>query len=192
MSVGGITSALMIENEMMKLLHNQKRVIAYLCKKRGIDYDIVKMLLQSGKLNQDEHGNCAFSVLDADGNQISAELHGTGDTRFKGQTAARQGFGFTLSSGEVKTVAYFESAIDLLSFFKLYRNRVNDYLLVSLGGLSPSVVRNYVKLYPDARHLLFVDHDEAGRKFAVEMHMCIKYPPVGKDWNEYLQIKMME
>lgn len=167
-----------------------RQVTGYLCKKRGISYDIVKMLLQSDKLNQDEYGNCAFSVLDSDGNQISAELHGTGDARFKGQTASRQGYGFTLSSGVVRTVAYFESAIDLLSFYYLYRKRIYDYLLVSMGGLNPPVVRRYSGMYLDARHLLFVDHDEAGKRFAVEMHMHVKYPPAGKDWNEYLLLKL--
>lgn len=170
---------------------DHRRVIAYLCKKRGINYQIVRMLLQSGKLYQDDYGNCAFSVFDVDGVQISAELHGTGDTRFKGQSAARQGYGFTMASGMVKTVCYFESAIDLLSFYQIYQYSVHDYLLVSLGGLSPSVVRRYVGMYPDANHLLFVDHDQAGRNFAAEMQMCVKYPPRGKDWNEYLQMKSM-
>lgn len=176
----------------LSLAQSQKRVIAYLCKKRGISYDIVRMLLQSGKLGQDEHGNCVFYVQNTDGVRIGAELHGTGDTRFKGYSSARQGFGFSMSAGTVRTVAYFESAIDLLSFYQLYRNGIYDYLLVSLGGLIPSVVWNYAAMYPYARHLLFVDHDQAGRNFAVRMHMCVKYPPVGKDWNEYLRIKLMK
>lgn len=176
-------------------MRKNKRVIAYLCQKRGIEYRIVLELLSSGKLFQDERGNCNFVIFDADGNQIGAEVHGTGDTRFKGQTARRNGFGFTLLSSSgydaVETVCYFESAIDLLSFYQIYQHEcIYDYLLVSLGGLTSSVVRNYVKLFPSARHLLFVDHDQAGRNFAVEMNMHVKYPPFGKDWNEYLQIRL--
>lgn len=176
-------------------MRDHRRVIAYLCKKRSIDYEIVKMLLQTGKLYQDKYGNCAFSVFDNTGALISAELHGTGDTRFKGQTSARQGFGFELlhllSWRSPLTVCYFESAIDLLSFYQIYmRYPIYDYLLISMSGLSPSVVRNYVSMYPDAEHLLFVDHDQAGQKFALDMRMRVKYPPVGKDWNEYLQSKL--
>lgn len=173
------------------LSSDQRRAIAYLCKKRGIDRNIIFNLIRSGKLFQDFRGNCAFPAFDHADQIVAYELHGTGDTRFKGWSASRRDFGFTLSAGAVKTVAYFESAIDLLSFYQFYRNAVSDYLLVSLGGLQPSVVQNYRSFYYEARHLLFVDHDEAGARFAYDMRMHVKYPPIGKDWNEFLQFKLM-
>lgn len=164
-----------------------KRVIAYLCKKRGIDYAIVKSLLQSGKLFQDIYGNCAFCSFDDRGNFVSAELHGTGDTRFKGQTSARQGFGFTMSAGEPKTIGFFESAIDLLSFYQIYNQVISNYTLISMGGLSLPVVHRYVMTYQNAEHFLFVDNDRAGKAFVSQVR-CIpaRYPSHGKDWNEYL------
>ena len=145
---------------------NPRRVIAYLCQKRGIDYQIVKDLIKSDKLYQDSRGNCAFVISDFDGSQIGAELHGTSDQRFKRQQSKQDGFGFVLSSGRVLTLGFFESAIDLISFYQIYHDRIFDYMLVSMGGLKSSVVCNYVDFYPLARVLLFVDNDSRGREFS--------------------------
>jgi len=103
---------------------DQKRVIAYLSKKRGLEYKLVTDLIRQGLLRQDTNGNCVFYIYDFSNNKVGAELHGTGDTRFKGQTSEQKGYGFTLSLGEVNQIAYFESAIDLLSFHQLYPKKI--------------------------------------------------------------------
>ena len=166
-----------------------RRVIAYLCKKRCIDYEIVKHLIQVRKLGQDESGNCVFAIQNFEGVRIGAELHGTGDKRYKAISVSGkfEGYAFSLGAGSAENVCYFESAIDLLSFCQLYYRRVKNYLLVSMGGLRSVTVCKYREHYPDAQHLLFVDHDGAGENFAREMKMQVKFPTVGKDWNEYLQ-----
>lgn len=165
---------------------NPKRVIAYLCQKRGIEYDIVKDLLQSGKLYQDKRGNCVFPIYDIDGSQIGGEIHGTGDMRFKGQLSAQKSCGFELSSGDCRNVCFFESAIDLLSFYQIFRDKMHDYVLISMGGLKASII--YARSIADvgAKEYLCVDKDIPGREFARCMRMIHKVPPVGKDWNEYL------
>lgn len=166
---------------------NPRRVIAYLCKKRGIEYDIVKYLLQSGKLYQDNRGNCVFPIYDIDGSQIGGEIHGTGDTRFKGQLSAQRSCGFELSSGDCRNVCFFESAIDLLSFYQIFRDKMHDYVLISMGGLKASIIyarRSIADV--GAKEYLCVDKDISGREFACCMRMIHKVPPVGKDWNEYL------
>lgn len=165
---------------------NPKRVIAYLCKKRGIEYNIVKDLLQSGKLYQDNRGNCVFPIYDIDGSQIGGEIHGTGDTRFKGQLSGQKSCGFELSSGDCRNVCFFESAIDLLSFYQIFRDKMHDYVLISMGGLKASII--YARAISDigAKEYLCVDKDTSGREFARCMRMIHKVPPVGKDWNEYL------
>lgn len=161
---------------------DQKRVIAYLCKTRGIDYDLVTELIRDGKLRQDTRGNCAFISAN------TIELHGTGDTRFKGQVNEQNGYGFELTVGErVESVIYAESAIDLLSLYQLYKGSLRDALLVSMGGLKSSVVANYQSLYPDARHCLAVDNDEKGLEFAKELNLPHRKPDIGKDWNEQLK-----
>lgn len=164
-----------------------RRVVAYLCKKRGIEYAIVKDLLQSGKLYQDKRGNCVFVIYDEDGNRIGGEVHGTGDTRFKGQLSSQQSCGFVLSSGDdCHNVCYFESAIDLLSFYQIFRDKIHNYELVSMGGLKSSVI--FARDISDCfcKSYLCVDNDLAGCEFARCVRLRHKIPPVGKDWNEYL------
>lgn len=183
--------ALAVPDGLPERASNEKRVLAYLSKTRGIEYSIIVKLIQSGKLYQDINGNCVFLIFDRSGHAVGAEIHGTvSDKRYK-RSIRYDGFGFTLSSGVVRTVAYFESAIDLLSFYQIYRNKISNYLLVSMGGLSPSVILNYHGFYPNTGcdHILFVDHDQAGHDFAVYSQLPVKYPAVGKDWNEYLLSK---
>ena len=163
---------------------NQKRVIAYLSKKRGLEYKLVTKLIQQGLLRQDKNGNCVFYIYDFMNNKVGAELHGTGDTRFKGLSSEQKGFGFTLSLGQVKQVAYFESSIDLLSFHQLYPKK-NDVLLVSMSGLKSVVLQNYMDKFKDAEHILCIDNDEKGRQFALEHELKFVHSAF-KDWNEQL------
>lgn len=169
---------------------DQKRVIAYLCKRRRLDYSIVTSLIRENKLRQDTHGNCSFIIRDRSGKEIAAELHGTGDTRFKGQATEQQGYGFEIAVGAVvEWVVYTESAIDLVSLYQLYKGRLNNTLLVSMGGLKAAVVENYRSLYPNAKHCLAVDNDERGNKFAAESYPnFVRKIPVEpfKDWNAQL------
>jgi len=164
---------------------NQKRVIAYLSKKRGLEYKSITQLIQQGFLRQDKNGNCVFYIYDFSNNKVGAELHGTGDTRFKGLSSEQKGFGFNLCLGQVKQVAYFESAIDLLSFHQLYPQK-SDVLLVSMGGLKTMVLQNYMDKYKNAEHILCVDNDENGRQFALEHQLKFVHAKGCKDWNEQL------
>lgn len=171
----------------LELCSNQKRVIAYLSRKRCIDYQIIKHLISAGSLAQDTYGNCAFIIKDFNGVQISAELHGTGYQRFKGQATKQDGFGFTLLMGEIiQTLAIFESAIDLVSFYQMYIGKVSDALLVSMGGLKSSVVETYRKYYPTAQVVLCVDNDPAGKDFARQYRFKHIIIADCKDWNEKL------
>ena len=169
---------------------DQKRVIAYLCKRRGLDYKLVTSLIRDGKLRQDTHGNCIFVIKNRSGKSIAAEIHGTGDKRFKGQGTGQQGYGFELSVGAaVEWVIYTESAIDLLSFYQLKKDKLSNALLVSMGGLKAVVVENYKSLYPQAKHCLAVDDDTKGNEFADEYKgkLYRKKPDEPfKDWNELL------
>lgn len=170
---------------------NQKRVIAYLAKKRGLEYKIIVDLIRKGKIREDERGNCVCLIKDFQGNNIGAELHGTGDSRYKGQVQPQDGFGFTLQVGQsVDKVAFFESAIDLVSFYQLYKDSYISkgigLLLVSMGGLKSAIIANYKEHYTQAEYVLCVDNDERGKAFAAETKIKAVYPPQGKDWNEYL------
>jgi len=168
---------------------DQKRVIAYLSKKRGIAYSTVTALIRNGSLRQDTKGNCIFIIRDFEGHKVGGELHGTGDTRFKGQLNQQDGFGFSILLGEPKQVAYFESSIDLLSFKQLYPTKSN-VLLVSMGGLKSVVVETYREHFPFAEHIICCDSDEKGKLFCEGQALRSCHPPTPfKDWNDYLKGK---
>ena len=166
-----------------------KRVIAYLCKRRGLDYEVVIDLIRRGKLRQDARGNCVFPIVDGAGQVIGAELRGCGDVKFHQIATAQDGFGYTIQVGDdVKWVIFCEGAIDVLSLYQLYKSRLRDAMIVSMGGLKPAVVFRYQELYPGARLCLAVDNDGPADEF------CRRYPNLprrrpredAKDWNEML------
>ena len=176
--------------------NSPKRVIAYLNQRRKIDYQLIREIIKSGKLKQDDRGNCCFIVNDFTGGYVCDLLRGTatpqGDNSdfkaFKGQSAPQYDFGFTY--GNQTNPAYlifFEAPIDLLSFVQLVKSHsalakiygrrgyIPDYrnaeflersLLIAMGGRKHEVCRNYAQHYPDAYTILAVDNDEAGDKFA--------------------------
>lgn len=170
---------------------NEKRVIAYLCKRRGLENSIVFSLIKQGKLWQDVNGNCNFLISDWNEKPIGAEKVGTGDTRFKNVTE-HSGHGFHIIIGEPTEALYFESAIDLLSCYQIYKDKFTHHILVSMGGLNNSVITELKKKRPTLNHWLCVDNDEAGRKFISNMKYTDKsihiFQPTKqyKDWNEML------
>lgn len=176
-----------IEQVSIQEADNQRRVIAYLVKKRMIDYDIVIGLIKQGKLIQDTKGNCCFIR-----ENNSAELHGTADQRFKGQYGRQMNYGFELQiDDDIEYVIYTESAIDLISLYQLYKEKLSDTLLVSMSGLKSNVIRHYVKLFPNAKHIIAVDNDEPADDFYIELkeefpEIKRRKPNGVKDWNEEL------
>lgn len=169
--------------------NNEKRVIAYLCKRRGLENRLIFALINQGKLWQDTNGNCNFQICDWQEQPIGAEIVGTGEVRYK-QTTAHSGYGFHLICGEPDTAMYFESAIDLLSCYQIHKDKLTHHILVSMGGLNNSIIEELCKVKPQLTHWLCVDNDLAGDNFISDMQkkMTVKVfrPPTGKDWNEYL------
>lgn len=170
---------------------DEKRVIAYLCKRRGLENSLIFALIKQGKLWQDTNGNCNFVIADWNEQPIGAEIVGTGDTRFKNVTE-HSGYGFHMILGEPTEALYFESAIDLLSCYQIYKDRLTHHILVSMGGLNCSVVIELKKKKPKLTHWLCVDNDTAGNKFIFQRKSedtsvkLFQPPRQFKDWNEYL------
>lgn len=164
-----------------------KRVVAYLCKSRMIDYQIIRPLLMQKLLRQDERGNACFCQYDND-RLTGIEKHGTSTFKSFRITEGRKGFFLPL--GEPETICIFESAIDLLSFLEMYRNRLKAHLLVSMGGLN-GLATELRQQYPDAKMFLCVDNDEAGNQFAnrlKSLNMQKFQTRNVKDWNELLKL----
>ena len=170
---------------------DEKRVIAYLCKRRGLENRIIFNLIKQGKLTQDERGNCNFIICDWKEQPIGVEIVGTGDTRYK-QTTVHSGFGFHIIIGEPTEALYFESAIDLLSCYQIYQDKLTHHILVSMGGLNISVVEELKRERPQLKHWLCVYNDQAGNKFIFKLKSndpSIKLFQANKqykDWNEML------
>jgi len=176
---------------------NINRVIAYLSKTRKIQYETIKKCLSSKILSVDENNNAVFKILDENKIIVGAEVVGTlTDKRFK-QIAAntKPGYGFTLKTGKTQDKAcFFESPIDLLSYYDLFQNQLTSHYLVSTAGLKESIVTATIDRYDLDFHNVWIctDADQAGRDFAERMSgtygFNVHLPSDGfKDWNDILK-----
>ena len=177
---------------------NAKRVFAYLCKTRGLDYELVKELVQSGAVSQEEKtGNVLFKYFDNDGKVIGAEKVGTStEHKFKGiATGSASGYGFEVCRGNGSNLLFFESSIDMLSYLQMYQSELTDHRLVSMMGVKPQTVIDTMERYgitPD-RVYLCSDNDRAGNEFAERLMTeypdmkRIVTPDTYKDWNDMLR-----
>ena len=171
-----------------------ERVHAYLLG-RGIAPDIISHFIEAGLLYEDTpYHNCVFVGRDSAGKPVFAAKRGTwGD--FKGDAAGSdKSIAFRLPCNPaLNSVHVFESPIDLMSWLTIY-GRTNA---VALCGLYDGPLETYLRENPHVRLTVFcLDADEHGqetagkltakyqaRGYETEKHL----PPLGKDWNEYLQ-----
>ena len=177
---------------------NCKRVFAYLCKTRGLDYDLIVSLVKQGLISQEEkRGNVLFKFFDENGNVIGAEKVGTStEYRFKGIAEhSAEGHGFEVVKGSGEKAFFFESAIDMLSYLQMHDNELDNCRMVSMMGLKPSIVFDTVLRYniPPQNVFLCSDNDEKGNQFAERLMTeypdmkRIVTPDTYKDWNDMLR-----
>ena len=177
---------------------NCKRVFAYLCKTRGLDYDMVSALVRGGSIAQEEKtGNVLFKFYDDQGKIIGAEKVGTStERRFKGIAEfSAEGHGFEVVRGTGENAFFFESAIDMLSYLQMHSQELENCRLVSLMGLKPSIVLDTMlhhNISPE-NVVICSDNDEKGNLFAsrlMEQYPDMKRvitPDTYKDWNDMLR-----
>ena len=177
---------------------NTRRVFAYLCKTRGLDYDLVASLVRRGVIAQEEKtGNVLFKYFDTDGKVIGAEKVGTStNQKFKGiAVGSAGGYGFEVLRGSGEKAFFFESAIDLLSYLQMYGKEADNCRLVSMMGVKPQTVIDTMKrneISPD-NVFLCSDNDTAGNEFAEKLMTeypemkRITTPDTYKDWNDMLR-----
>ncbi|MBQ9200644.1 MAG: DUF3991 and TOPRIM domain-containing protein [Lachnospiraceae bacterium] len=175
--------------------NNEKRVIAYLCQQRKIQYDTVIKLIKSGKLYQDARGNCTFIITDWNGRTVGTETHGTGThSRYKNSTK-HTGYGFRLLCGSQPTGAmFFESAIDLLSYYQIFRKSLTHHYLISTAGTgNDRTIQVFHQQRPEMKICLCCDNDQAGEKLIQKVHReidsqaFIHRPQHREDWNDVLR-----
>ncbi|MED1738136.1 DUF3991 domain-containing protein [Bacillus swezeyi] len=150
----------------------------YLVEQRGIDQEIVHALISKGLLKQDVRKNCVF-VWGETGKAVGADLQGTVQmtkngkrTTFKQIRAnSKQHYGFNISLGLPRKLYFFESPIDLLSYWSMNKELTNCRL-VSMNGLKEKTIMNMINhtfrsrgVLPTEGVFIGVDNDRAGQKF---------------------------
>lgn len=173
-----------------------KRVFAYLCKTRGLDYDMISELVKSGKIVQEQKtGNVVFKVTDENNRIVGAEKVGTStQKKFKGiATGSASGYGFEICKGNGENLLFFESAIDLLSYLQM--KNPDNCRLVSMMGVKPNIVIETMKRHVISPKNVFIcsDSDNAGNEFFQRLQT--EFPQINrirpdenfKDWNDVLR-----
>ena len=125
-----------------------KRVIAYLCKTRGLDYQFISGLVRDGKIAQEaQFGNALFKYFDENGKLVGAEKCGTAtEKKFKGiEKGSSSQYGFEIVRGKGENALFFESAIDMLSYLQMHSSELNNHRLVSMMGVKPEIVLSVMK-----------------------------------------------
>ncbi len=177
---------------------NCRRVFAYLCKTRGLDYDMLSALVKKGIISQEEKtGNVLFKYYDDQGKVIGAEKVGTStEHKFKGiATGSAGGHGFEVVHGTGEKAFFFESAIDMLSYLQMHSKELDNCRLVSMMGVKPSIVLDTMLRHNIAPENVFLcsDNDTAGNDFAQRLQeqypdmKRVITPDTYKDWNDMLR-----
>lgn len=187
--------------EDIKKTSDIRRSIAYLTKTRGISANTVQMLIKNNLLFQEQGTNNAlFPILDEQGEIVGAESIGTLTyKRFKGILfGTKYGYGFTLSNNvdKITYCLFFESVVDLLSFYDISKangKALRGCLLVSLAGLKENIYKSTLERQNSpVQPVLCVDNDKAGKDFVKRLKsknksILERYPPPQyKDWNKFL------
>ena len=192
-----------------------KRVFAYLSS-RYIDKEIINYCLNNNFMYEDlEHHNVIFLGYDENNKVKFGCARATNPSRvmydLKGSSKE---YSFRLLSQESSTTVHiFESAIDLLSFATLIKNRGMDFRkfnLISLSGVYqtankieeskvPVVLKKYLETNKNIRTIiLHLDNDIAGRNATKALEFLLKKDyeildrpsSYGKDVNDYLVHQM--
>jgi len=179
------------------------RLYDYLCRKRGIDSEIVNKLIQEEKIYEDRRGNVVFVAYDENNKPRFASVRGTYDNRVFRMDCigSDKRYGFNMTYSQSKRLYIFESPIDAMSHASLrnattgnkdawkHQNRL------SLAGTSDIALPKHLETRPFIEELVFcLDNDPAGRE--ASRSLVMKYRgkgfntwsvvPTGKDFNEDL------
>jgi len=178
---------------------NNKRVIGYLVKSRGLDYEVVKHFIKEGNIyeSKDKH-NCVFVGKNEHGNSKYGSIRSTLSTSSFKQDVVNsdKSIGFTMSNPKNSNVFVFESPIDLLSHCtltkELTKHDFKEQNRVSLGGLSEKALDNFLDKNKNIKSItLCLDKDEAGynkmeellNKYKSEGYKVSVSMPKTKDYN---------
>jgi hypothetical protein len=175
--------------------------LSYL-QKRGIASDAIRRCFENGSLYEGRFNReavCVFVGKDESGEARFACIRGINSGLKRDCSGSDKRFGFRLDATDrdCRSVAVFESPIDVLSHFCLYPNL--DAHRLSLGGIAPLALTAFLERNPLIESVtLCLDADYAGREGSERIrimlgenypaiHTTIAPPPLGKDYNDALQ-----
>ena len=196
---------------------NNKRVFAYLMS-RGIDKEIINYCIDNHFLYEDkEHHNVIFLGYDENNEVKFGCARASNQTRFMMDLrGSSKEYSFRLLAKEKSSgVHIFESAIDLLSYATLIKNRgmnFRNFNLVSLSGVYqtasnigeskvPVAIKKLLEAHKEINTIiLHLDNDIAGKnateafKIKLEKDYKILDRPstFGKDVNDFLRHQIEE
>lgn len=180
------------------------RIYAYLIYKRKVDKEIVRDFIYEKLISQDSKGNINFKAYDESGNVIFNQKKGTTDVPFTKIDPNSYSVGFIYENKietDKKNIYIFESAIDMMSYYSLYKSQIdkNTSILLSMNGLKQNIVLDFLqkeKVENINSIIIATDNDEPGISFANKLQSIIKdritdnvishIPNDSKDWNEHL------
>ena len=180
--------------------------------KRGISKNIIDYCICKGFIYQEyKTNNVVFLGKNDDGIPKYAFVRGTSNKRFMHDAyGSDKAYSFRIILDEnSKTVHFFESAIDLLSYLsiKQLEGKIPKENYISMSGVSgcdahsntlytPEPFINYMKKYKETNKIfIHFDNDEVGRNATESFKETLKYFKVevidepsksGKDFHDYL------
>ncbi|MCM3773785.1 DUF3991 and toprim domain-containing protein [Priestia aryabhattai] len=186
---------------------DQSKVKDYLIKERKIDPRLVNWLLQKDLIAQDKRNNVVFKWREhgGKGKVIGADRQGTASMNNK-RGSFKQVLpndnphtGFSIDVGRPNKIHFFESSIDVLSYWSIKENQLQNTRLISMNGLKPkTVAQSYIEARREGLSIkemvLAVDNDQGGKEFIDKMNQIVNadlvkadIPKGAKDWNEQLK-----
>ncbi|MBC1212434.1 DUF3991 domain-containing protein [Listeria booriae] len=162
---------------------NTEQVEQYLCNDRGINPVIVEALVKKGLIRQSTYKgekDCLF-VWGKTGKRVGVSIQGTtrdeerygkrGTKKLVGKNSEAN-YGFNVTLGSPTSIYFFESPIDLLSYWSIHLDKLTDVRLVAMTGLQEKTVWNMIQHTYEARGVMptdvyiACDNDLAGQRFA--------------------------
>lgn len=140
---------------------DNKRVVAYLCKTRGISLDVVGKFIKAGRLyeSKDTH-NCVFVTYE-DKKPVYAFQRGTSSYKtFKRDVSGSdKSKAFPIYRSGSDKVLVFEAPIDMMSYITIYPDDKSS--MIALGCLSPKGLYNFLDRHEDIVTVsLILDNDD--------------------------------
>lgn len=187
-------------------VNDTQNIRDYLVGTRKIDSRVVDWCIKKDLLVQDKKDNAVFKWKDLDGNIVGGDRQGTREMDNKRGTFkqimpnSKEDGGFTIDVGkQPDKIAVFESPIDMLSYWSIEKENVQNTRLLSMSGLKLQALVSSMRDLKDNGHninkiISCVDNDKAGNEFHEKLRKVFNptvlvdhRPTQTKDWNDELK-----